>query len=836
MESELGSHQQTQRKKKVRRQIPPPCQYCQRTFTRHEHLQRHLRTHTNEKPYQCQLCPKSFGRSDLLGRHSRLIHSSSQQVVTEDEGVNQESQAWTSDPNFGPSIEPVSAVERSIEHDAVVEQHDNLVPTQQSNEFRQWQASSQVQDVSVGETREDDFENDNILQFTLSQPLQDPMQDFNLFLESIGLDQGWEPELLSSVESPYLTTDFSTVLGSELQKSQTGACHSPRLHNDDAIYSTFGSRLPSLQPETRDLDGGIENHLNGNRTLANVSSIYHVQKQEYRAFVKKLEILKDILPCNFTIPSRWSLSRSLDGFIDGLNEHQPFIHAPTTSVESCSPAFILALAACGSQYRFEEQQGLEFFHAARAILVHDLHRQGRFTPSVAASHGILRLENNNDSIAIQQEKEELMEHIRSLLLLTIFATWGKNQAILQDILSFQGVLASMIRDHGLNEDETTSFNPLDKLDNIDWHFWVRQEQDRRTKLAAFTFFNLHSIMYNRAPLILNADLKLNLPCSSGLWKAANATDWRLAYESCLKSGLTFEMPFQTSFALLFSRPPSIPNSQSPSTPLGNHVLLHAIFQHIYFARQLCIYPSSQPSHSLRSEDLTMLEDVLRAWKLRWKQTPESSTNPRNPAGPIAFTSAALLGQAYVRLYLNLGPSRALISQDPVAIAQSLTLVPPVQRTSGLVMALLHAAHALSVPVRLGIDFVARSHSFYWSVQHSLVSLEYAFLLSQWLLAIPATGGPKSMSEREKLLFLWIKRMVDETKLTKHPIIQSNGHEHLPGSRRATLDLAADVMSMKQLGSAIVRIWVKTFRGNTCWGIVDLVGQSLEAYTLLLEES
>ncbi|KAL4932992.1 C2H2-type zinc finger protein [Aspergillus undulatus] len=49
------------------------CSYCHREFHRLEHLQRHVRLHTNEKPYTCG-CGEGFGRRDLLKRHQRLVH------------------------------------------------------------------------------------------------------------------------------------------------------------------------------------------------------------------------------------------------------------------------------------------------------------------------------------------------------------------------------------------------------------------------------------------------------------------------------------------------------------------------------------------------------------------------------------------------------------------------------------------------------------------------------------------------------------------------------------------------------------------------------------------
>jgi transcription factor STE12 len=45
---------------------------CGRMFKRMEHLKRHLRTHTMERPFQCQRCNKKFSRSDNLNQHIRI--------------------------------------------------------------------------------------------------------------------------------------------------------------------------------------------------------------------------------------------------------------------------------------------------------------------------------------------------------------------------------------------------------------------------------------------------------------------------------------------------------------------------------------------------------------------------------------------------------------------------------------------------------------------------------------------------------------------------------------------------------------------------------------------
>ncbi|EGO58046.1 hypothetical protein NEUTE1DRAFT_63506 [Neurospora tetrasperma FGSC 2508] len=48
-----------------------PIPSCGRVFKRLEHLKRHVRTHTQERPYVCSYCQKAFSRSDNLAQHKR---------------------------------------------------------------------------------------------------------------------------------------------------------------------------------------------------------------------------------------------------------------------------------------------------------------------------------------------------------------------------------------------------------------------------------------------------------------------------------------------------------------------------------------------------------------------------------------------------------------------------------------------------------------------------------------------------------------------------------------------------------------------------------------------
>jgi hypothetical protein len=668
--------------------------------------------------------------------------------------------------------------------------------------------------------------------------LGDPVQDFTVFLESVGLSSDWDSGVFSSVEEPMLAPSMSMDSKQQVREQTASArlggdlMSDPRMQAEEPpSFSNFGSRLPSLQPESHEIEDRIGLSDEGSRPA------WDITNSDRQVFMSKLEEFSSVLPAGFVPPSRHALSRFFAGYINGLNEHLPFVHVPTLSIAKCSPELTLATAAAGSHYRFENGRGIDLFHAAKAILLERLRRRdSRQVPRPSwnyisppsnfhNSRGSSMISNTasspfhtqhlpnasiNASIYTPDDSDAHMEVIRTFLLLTVFASWERHPELLREILSLQSTLARLVREHGLAESPPTS-------EPISWEEWVRREGNRRTKLIVYCFFNLHSIMYNIPPMILNGELKLNMPCSHDLWKASNSAQWRRVLRS--RQGL--DVPFQDAFARLFLKS-SISLPSAPISPLGNYILIHAVIQQIFFARQLCLSAPNMQGTSLRQEDLNVLDNSLSAWKALWKRTPESSIDPQNPAGPIAFTSTALLGLAYIRLHVDLGPCRHLSTQDPVQIAGALIESPPIVRNPRLIMALLHSAHALSIPVRLGIDFVARTHSFFWSIQHSLCSLECAFLLSRWLLAIPATQSEQRLSEHERKLLLWIKSMMDETEMAVDP----------PGA--PDMEFMANPYKVRQLSVAIVRVWARTFKGNTSWAIVDLVGSSLDTYADLLE--
>lgn len=48
------------------------CSYCGKAFATRDHLNRHVRTHTKEKPYPCNYCEMRFSMVQNLRRHEKL--------------------------------------------------------------------------------------------------------------------------------------------------------------------------------------------------------------------------------------------------------------------------------------------------------------------------------------------------------------------------------------------------------------------------------------------------------------------------------------------------------------------------------------------------------------------------------------------------------------------------------------------------------------------------------------------------------------------------------------------------------------------------------------------
>ncbi|AOA65016.1 Putative transcription factor [Komagataella phaffii CBS 7435] len=101
---------------------------CSMSFTRSEHLARHIRKHTGERPFKCEYCARKFSRMDNLRQHKQTVHAYENFVISYpgrlgDMQIQEESSAPLVNEVSGPSHRkaelPKAASEGLIPHSSM---------------------------------------------------------------------------------------------------------------------------------------------------------------------------------------------------------------------------------------------------------------------------------------------------------------------------------------------------------------------------------------------------------------------------------------------------------------------------------------------------------------------------------------------------------------------------------------------------------------------------------------------------------------------------------------------------------------------------------------------
>lgn len=322
-----------------------------------------------------------------------------------------------------------------------------------------------------------------------------------------------------------------------------------------------------------------------------------------------------------------------------------------------------------------------------------------------------------------------------------------------------------------------------------------------------------------------------------------------------------EISLQDALTRLLYRP-----SQGPLntlSTLGNYVMIHALIQHIYLLKQTSFAKNSpfDIHRGLKAEDVEEVSQALRVWqvgfeehRMRITQSAQQMGSEHVPGGPVAFDATALSRLAHIRLHTDLVPARALESREPYAAANIFNNLQLLPRGPRLNKAILQSVHALSMLVKAGINYIARTKSLEWSMQHSreypvccdmleprltilctVCNLECAVLLAKWLMTLASLGPTELLTTEEKQILTSIKTIVDETEYAVpidptlaavSPTVQQQSRND--GSLK-------DSAKLRQLASAVLRIWAKTFKGEHIFELVKDMGHGLEIYSNILHK-
>ncbi|CAH0023716.1 unnamed protein product [Clonostachys rhizophaga] len=603
--------------------------------------------------------------------------------------------------------------------------------------------------------------------------------------------------------------------------------------HEDGVISRYESRLPSMQPGEGDASPPREDaaHIGlqektGQSPFTDAQfnpcgKPWRISKEGYRFIQTLIQSYTKVLPDDFVFPTRHSLWRYVEGFFSGFHEHLPFIHLPTFSMVTSAPELILAIASMGARYRFQRKPAYDLYLAARALLEHQLSDQeadssltesasdfltdGNFPSSsyssirgddVGSEHGSARTarETFHDKLANRDRNVQTME---AMIILIAMGTWN-HKHLIRDALSTASQLALMVR-----EDYQLLAEPEARAE--EWLEWVAGEGRRRTILVAMSFLNLHSIAYDIPPKLPQSELgKMYLPAPETWWRAEDASAWEFAR----RKDAYEEVTLHASYASLIA--PEGPLLKCAPSSFGNYILIHCIMQQIFFSRQLALQSLVTGGQALSPEVVSQIDLALRRWQRSWEATKDSSLDPSSKGGPLSFNSTALFRLAYIRLSANMGPCRRLDSGDPVSIAVGFRDAPFPERSSCVGQAVLQSAHSLSIPVRIGIEFVARTQALTWSIVHSLCGLECGLFLAKWLekMALVSECGEALRDDERRLLGI-VDSIISESDLG-------------PGLQREH----CETRRIRLMAVSVLRLWGHMLQGAHVFDIMSTIGAGL----------
>ncbi|KAK0756227.1 hypothetical protein N5P37_011142, partial [Trichoderma harzianum] len=764
---------------------------CSRGLNIFRDTKDHDSVDTKEKPFQCSQCPKAFTRKDLLSRHDRLAHLSG--------NASQSSSSIT--------IPATRSPQQSLKS-------TNILPDLTADHSSRHQESTS----SIGQPLDFAIRDNTVDCFTLSS-----IDDFTSFMDSVSVPTHPFSPTYQPVPFFFPVSDPSSINASNEDstnnvtwRNETPRQRVPRLatslapiaKDDDSSLSQTGFRIPPLQPEYE--------LTNPNQQDRQGLLHMHISTECRQRIINDLEGFSDYIDKDFDLPSRHVLSRFFGGYFDTFHDHFPFLHIPTLRPENISVELFLAMAAIGARYTHELEMSGVLFQMTK-VLVFQCIRRHRATHPIA-THGLPlgKLATSSERVGqsshqqganlSKDSQQSVIQTVQAMLLLVAITTWSE-PGTASDALSMRSMLDCLIR-----EEEALRIPQTRHVD--DWKTWVYHENIKRIIYVAYCFINMHTIVFDIPPLMWAKDINFDLPCREKEWRARDEAEWKQTRDTGGQPARNFQETFASLFVNAGEMEEKSKTSQTSFSSFGGCVLMHALIQQIWLTRNSGL-PSQQLEHSLPTEQIGAFENALRTWAMYWEQNQESSMDPLSPHGPIAFTSTALMRLAYIRLNMNLGPIRCLSSWDPHLIAQSLHASPPVQRSERLTRAALHCAHALSIPVKLGINHIAETQVRFWSNQHALCSLECALLLAKWLESVTAKNPNPPLTQAEERLLDFVVHLVAEAayKVRCEKIWERK----------------------KSLNVQTVRLWARLYQSKTVWEVVGLIGASLNIYADILEE-
>ncbi|CEJ57459.1 hypothetical protein PMG11_06151 [Penicillium brasilianum] len=483
------------------------CPWCSLNFSKEEHLSRHIRSHTKEKPFGCVTCGKTFSRRDSLLRHSKVHSTQGKDSQTPNIRAPSLETDGNPDPTLGDSR--VLPMDHGIDPTpSLLAHHESLSPM-----WPDKQATASHTQARLPEWLETVVQPSKNVQSQANPQgrLFTPLDNiFNLSMESA---LHFEP--YSQVPTWLADEHFDLdALNSSVMTGTLGIFTPDYTANNDNTDTTIQTlELPHSErkeDQVRQLwFTYIGTHKSGNIT-PNTTQEQVVLDDQYRQTLSQR--LQQRVP-NEPLPSTEFLNLCIQLFFTKFNPIFPIVHAPTFRPSVKNSLLLLSICSVGSLFigsKYAVTQGSIIFE--------------RLNKAILASWERYLLSGKGEAIAmiqaalIGQTFALLSGKPRNLLILQTFhgtvTTWARLYKMFE---------VRQATDHLEAHLETRS--PEDS-----WRAWAQSEEQVRLAAGLHILDAELSELVLTHPLIQREESLLPLTGRHELWVASNTAQWKMALD------------------------------------------------------------------------------------------------------------------------------------------------------------------------------------------------------------------------------------------------------------------------------------------------------------------